>query len=257
MKKLIGILVVLLLIGVAAVFVLSKTAGKIIRKGVVTLGPEIAQVNIELESVDISFIDGSGVLKGFKVHNPEGYSGDHAFYADHLELDIAPMSVLSDKIVIEEIRIIGPDIQFEQKMKTSNLNQILKNVQDYMGPAEQQEETSAATKKLEIKHFIMQEAKVGVGVGTKPISLTISSIELNNLGSGEEGVTAGEVVGVLLTEVTSQVIAAILKDPQVVLETGGNLIKNIGGSGGNALNKLGGLFGGKKDEAAPAEETNK
>jgi ABC-type Na+ efflux pump permease subunit len=63
MKKLIGILVVLLLIGVAAVFVLSKTAGKIIRKGVVTLGPEIAQVNIELESVDISFI---GMIRGHR-----------------------------------------------------------------------------------------------------------------------------------------------------------------------------------------------
>lgn len=253
MKKIFGIVVVLLLIAVVGIFVLSMTAGKVIQKGVTTLGPEVAQVGIELESVQISFLKGTGTLRGLKVHNPEGYSGDHAFYADELHLDLQPASVLSDKIVIEDIRIIGPDIQFEQRMKTSNLNQILQNVQEYMGEAEQNEAEQAG-KKLEIKHFILQDANVGVGVGSKPISLTISAIELSDLGSGEEGVTAGEVVSVLLTKVTSQVIAAILKDPKVVLESGGQIINNLGESGGNALKSIGGLFGGSKKAEEKKED---
>ncbi|MCB1123583.1 MAG: hypothetical protein KJT03_18670, partial [Verrucomicrobiae bacterium] len=106
----------------------------------------------------------------------------------------------------------------------------------------------------EIKHFILQDANVGVGVGSKPISLTISAIELSDLGSGEEGVTAGEVVSVLLTKVTSQVIAAILKDPKVVLESGGQIINNLGESGGNALKSIGGLFGGSKKAEEKKED---
>jgi len=98
---------------------------KIIQTPVVSEGPEIAQVDIELEKVNISFLSGAGGLEGLKVHNPEGCKGDHAFYAEHLALDIKPMSVLGDKIVIEEILIIGPDIQFEQNLGSSNLKQIL------------------------------------------------------------------------------------------------------------------------------------
>jgi hypothetical protein len=254
MKKLIGILVVLIVIGFISVFILSKSAGKIIQTAIVNLGPEIAQVQIELDGASISFLSGSGGLEGLKVHNPEGYDGEHAFYADHLAMELEPMSVFGDKIVIEEIRIIGPDIQFEQKLKSSNLNQILANVQEFMGPGGEEAETSSAGKKLEIKRFILQDAKVGVGIGSKPISITIPTIELTDLGTGEEGITAGEVIRTILTEVTGQIMAEIAKNPEVILQGGGDLIKNIGGSGGNALKSLGGLFGGTKDEKEENKE---
>lgn len=254
MKKLLGVLAVLIIIGAVGLFILSKTAGKIIQKGVVTVGPEIAQVDIELAGADISFLSGAGELRGLKVHNPEGYEGDHAFYADHLSLDVQPMSVLSDKIVIDKILIVGPHIQFEQRLKSSNLNQILANVQESLGSAEAQETKETGGKKLEIKRFVLQDAKVGVGVGTKPISITIPTIELTDLGSGEEGITAGEVIGVMMTEVTTQIIAEIAKNPEFLLQTGGDLLKGVGDSGGNALKKLGGLFGGGSSDEEKEED---
>lgn len=248
MKKLITALAVLVIVGAVGLFILSKSAGKIIQAGVVNIGPEIAQVEIELAGADISFLSGGGELTGLKVHNPEGYDGDHAFYAEKLSLDLQPMSVLSDKIVIDEILIIGPDIQFEQRLKSSNLNQILENIQEYLGPAEATEETEKTGKKLEIKRFVLQDAKVGVGVGTKPISITLPTIELTDLGTGEEGITAGEVVGTMMTEVTGQILAEVAKNPEIILQTGGDLLKGVGDSGGNALKKLGGLFGGGSDK---------
>ena len=254
MKKLLGVLAVLIIIGAVGLFILSKSAGKIIQKGVVTVGPEIAQVDIELAGADISFLSGAGELRGLKVHNPEGYDGDHAFYADHLSLDVQPMSVLSDKIVIDEILIIGPDIQFEQRLKSSNLNQIQANVQESLGSSEAQEAEEAGGKKLEIKRFVLQDAKVGVGVGTNPISITIPTIELTDLGSGEEGITAGEVIGVMMTEVTTQIIAEIAKNPEFLLQTGGDLLKGVGDSGGNALKKLVGLFGGGSSDEDKEED---
>jgi hypothetical protein len=244
MKKIVGIIVVLAIIVGIGCLVLAKSAGKIIQTAVVRLGPEIAQVDIELEKVNISFLSGAGGLEGLKVHNPEGCKGDHAFYAEHLALDIKPMSVLGDKIVIEEILIIGPDIQFEQNLGSSNLKQILENVQAFAGSAEEE----AGGKKLEIKRFILKDAKVGVGLGTKPISITIPTIKITDLGEREEGITGAEVISVLLTEVTSQVLVAIAKNPEVILQGGVDLLKNIGGSGENVLKKLGGLFGGSKDK---------
>ncbi|MCZ6672919.1 MAG: hypothetical protein O7C75_08265, partial [Verrucomicrobia bacterium] len=242
MKKVIGILVALVVLGAIAVFVFSLFAGKIIRKGVVTLGPEVAQVEIELDKAHVSFLSGAGGLEGLKVGNPEGFSGEYAFYAEHLSMKLQPMSILSDKIIIEEILIIGPDIQFEQKLGANNLNQILANVQEFMGPAGEEAE-AAKGKKLEIRRFVLQDAKVGVGLGTKPISITIPTIELTDLGTGEEGITAGEVIGVMITEVTGQILAAIAKNPEVILESGGELLKNIGESGSNALKSISSLFG--------------
>ena len=256
MKKLIGVLAVLVIIGAVGLFILSKSAGKIIQTGVVNVGPEIAQVEIELAGADISFLSGGGELRGLKIHNPEGYDGDHAFYAEKLKLDLQPMSVLSDKIVIDEIEIIGPDIQFEQRLKSSNLKQILENIQAYMGPADEQEETEKAGKKLEVKRFVLKDAKVGVGVGTKPISLTIPTIELTDLGTGEEGITAGEVVGTMMTEVMGQILAEVAKNPEIILQTGGDLLKGVGDSGGNALKSLGGLFGGGSSDDEEEKEEN-
>lgn len=248
MKKLIGIIIALAVIGAVGIFLLSTFAGKLIRTGVVKFGPETAQVNVELERAHISFLSGAGGLEKLKIHNPEGYSGDHAFYADHLAIDIDPMSILGDKIVIEEIRIIGPDIQFEQRMGSSNLKQILDNVQSLAGEGGQESTEATSGKKLEIKRFILQDAKVGVGIGTKPVSLTIPTIELTGLGAGEQGITAGELVKVILTEVTSQVTKAIAKNPDIILKGGGDILKNAGDSGSNAIKALGGLFGGKKKE---------
>lgn len=244
MKKLIGILIVIAAICIISVFVLSLFAGKIIQKGVVTLGPEVAQVEIELDKANISFLSGSGGLEGLKVHNPEGYSGEHAFFADHISLDLQPMSVMGDKIVIDEILIIGPDIQFEKKQNTSNLNQILENVQSFLGPAQESDEP-AKGKKLEIKRFVLQDAKVGVGLGANPITITIPTIELTNLGGGEAGITAGEVISVMLTKVTSQILNELAKNPDVLLQ-------GIGDSGGDTLKSiksgLGGLLGGSKEK---------
>lgn len=257
MKKLIGILVILVVIGAIGLFALSSFAGKLIKTGVVTLGPEVAQVEIELDKAHISFLSGSGGLEKLKVHNPEGFKGDHAFYADHLSMKVQPMSVLSDKIVVDEILIIGPDIQFEGTLGSSNLSKILENVQSFMGPADESADPdSAAGKKLEIKRFVLQDAKVGVGLGTKPVSLSIPTIELTGLGADEEGITAGEVVKVLMTEVTGQILAAITKNPEIILQGGGELIKGVGDSGSGALKSLGGLFGGGKKDEEDEEDEN-
>lgn len=248
MKKLIGIIVALIVIGAVGIFLLSLFAGKIIQTGVVKFGPEIAQVDIELDSAHISFLSGAGGLEGLKVHNPEGFSGDHAFYAEHLSLDIDPMSILGDKIVIDEILIVGPDIQFEQRAGGSNLKKILENVQSLAGESTEEQTEASQGKKLEIKRFTLQEAKVGVGVGTKPVSVTIPTIELTGLGSGEEGITASEVIKVLLTEITRQVTVAVSQNPDAILKGGSDILKKAGDSGDSAIKTLGGLFGGKKDE---------
>ena len=72
MKKIVGIIVVLAIIVGIGGLVLVKSAGKIIQTAVVRLGPEIAQIDIELEKVNISFLSGAGGLEGLKVHNPGG-----------------------------------------------------------------------------------------------------------------------------------------------------------------------------------------
>ena len=62
MKKLIGIIIALAVIGAVGIFLLSTFAGKLIRTGVVKFGPEIAKVNVELERAHISFLSGAGGL---------------------------------------------------------------------------------------------------------------------------------------------------------------------------------------------------
>ena len=74
MKKiLIGALVVVVILIVVAVIGVSVFLDGAIKKGVETIGPEIAKVDIKLDGVSLSILSGSGSVKGLVVGNPEGY----------------------------------------------------------------------------------------------------------------------------------------------------------------------------------------
>ena len=71
-KVIIGVgVVILVLVGVAAVFLMNINSA--VKHGIEVAGPEILGTGVTVDSVDISFLSGSGSIKGLTVMNPEGY----------------------------------------------------------------------------------------------------------------------------------------------------------------------------------------
>ncbi len=129
MKKIligVGVLVVIVAVGV---FVLLGSLDDIVKAAVEKIGSDLTQTEVTLNDVNIEETSGKGVLRGFRVTNPAGFSDDDAFKFDEVSVTIDATSILSDPVIIKEIVIIGPEIIYEFGDSGTNLDRLNKNVQ--------------------------------------------------------------------------------------------------------------------------------
>jgi hypothetical protein len=248
MKK---IIIWVAVIGVVAVIalavILTLSLDSIIKKGVETVGPQITGTEMKLDGVSISILSGSGALKGFTLGNPEGYKTPSAIKFGEASVGVRPGSVLSDKIHVTHVKVIGPEITFEGSLGTkNNLGKIMENVEAATsggqaepkpGDKSKSEPAGGASQKLQVDDFLISGAKVNVSMtmlGGKSLTVPIPDIHFTNLGTGPEGITAGELTKKVLSQITKETLEAV-----------GNAVKDIGKQATEVIKSAAGEEAGK------------
>jgi hypothetical protein len=252
-KKIIWSIVLgLLVIVVIVVVIVGFSLGSIVKKGVETVGPEITKTSIALDAVDLSLLTGTASVKGLVVGNPPGYTSPESIRVGKVSVGVSPLSVLSDKIIVHSVEMVGPEITFEgNPLSKNNLGDIMDSVNQVAkngGPAAAS--TNATTqpagkpgKKLEVDDFLITGAKVHAkltGVLNQELTLTLPTIHFSGLGTGPEGITATELTQRVLSEITSATVKALASN-----------VSNLGSGAGKAATEnldklkkgLGGLLG--------------
>jgi len=233
-----SIVVALLVVGyISAVFFL----GSIVRAAVNRLGPALTQTKLELASANLSPLSGSGTLSGLFVGNPQGWSSDKAFYLTKVHIDVVPSSIFSDHIVVNEITIDGPEFVYETKIVSSNIGDLLKNIQKGAGgegAAPKAVAKNGNPLKFEVKHFRLTNGRVTLGVGTAAITLPMPPVSLDNVGASEGGVTPGQLALAVMRSVTTNIIAATTQAAGKVGSTMGAAAGNATKSAGDAVENL-------------------
>lgn len=233
------IILSLLILAFASVLILyffgSKILNKSIKVGVETIGPRITQTPVRLAEVNLSILSGNGQLNGLFVGNPEGFKSENIFALGKIDVDIEPRTLMSDEIVINRIYISEPYISYEKKLKTSNLNELLENIEEYTGggsdtgeteepkPEEPAEAESAPGKNILIREFIIEKPNVFIGIIGVGATVPLPSIKLTNIQSSEDKIAA---------LVLSKVISALANN---IKEATGNLTGATGNAAGNVL----------------------
>ena len=250
-KLLLGAVIGLLAVIIIAVIVMGLFLGKIVKKGVNTVGPKITQTTLTVDTVDLSLLTGSATVKNLVVGNPAGYKAPNAISVDRTAVSVSPMSVLSDKIVVKSIRLESPEITFEGSLSGNNLSKLLDNVNGTAknGGPESADKTAAASnqpgKKLEVDDLLITGAKVHgtlVMVGGREVTLPtlpLPDIHLTDLGKGPEGITSTE----LTKDVLSEVVAGTLKAVGSAALNVGKDAENLGKEGVKKITTgIGGLL---------------
>ncbi|MBW1797194.1 MAG: AsmA family protein [Deltaproteobacteria bacterium] len=223
MKKLLTILFVILPIliiiaGVGLYFSINWIA----KNGVETFGPKLTRTEVRLESSNISLFSGKGSLKGLFIGNPKGFKGESAFKVKEIKVAIDVSSILSDRLIIEEIVVNAPEISYEKGMRSSNIKTILNNVQALAGKSKREAKTAGKggpeesqrkdEKKVQINNFIVKNGKVNMSATLlkgKNVIVSLGEIHLKNIGAGKDGKTASEVFeeifGVMNTTISGSV----------------------------------------------------
>lgn len=247
MKKILLLALVLaLVLYVGAMFFL----GSIVKAGVNTFGPKLTQTKVELAGATISPLTGSGTLSGLAVGNPKGWSERDAFKLGKVHVDIAPLSLFGDHIVINEVTIDGPEFLYETKLVSSNIKDLLKNIEEFSG-GKNPGAAAPATKdgkpiKFEIKKFRLTNGVARLGVGPAAIPVPLPPIAIDNLGTKEGGITPDQAAGAVMKNVLGGIVSGTA---EALSKTAGTLGANTVEQTKEAAKKAGEgikkLFGGK------------
>ncbi|MBI3885238.1 MAG: hypothetical protein HY302_05855 [Opitutae bacterium] len=195
--------------------------GSIVRAGVNSFGPKLTRTKVELASATISPFTGSGTLKGLFVGNPAGWSSDKAFYLGHIHVEVEPRSIFGDHIVIDEIIIDRPEFVYETKIFSSNIRELLKNIEEFTGGGSPAARTKSGQPiKFVVKKFRMTRASATLGVGPAAIPIPLPPLAMDGLGVAEGGITPDQLVGAVMKKVLGSIVSGTA---QAALQAGGTM----------------------------------
>lgn len=188
---------VLLLIGLIA---LSLLMGRAMKFGVEHYLPRLTDTDVRVESAHFRPITGRILLRGVEVDNPEGFSEQQAFRFGEVGLMVRLASLYSDEIHIREIRLKQPEVLYERRLRGSNINRIISNIEESTRDDSAEVERVGSDKEVRIRvdRLLIEEGRIAVGVGPGAVRLTLPRVEMTELGSEGRGMTLDEVALLVL-----------------------------------------------------------
>jgi hypothetical protein len=248
MKKILLSLLLLVVIVLGAVYFFGSTLlNKGVKSGVETFGPKVTQTSVQLDTVSLSILSGDGRLEGLYIGNPEGYKAENIFALGRVDVDMEPMSVFDDVIVINKVHILQPEISYEKGLRGSNLQDLMANIEEFTGPKEPGAEPPPADakpgKKILIKSLVIEDGSIYLGLLGQGAKVPLPRIEMSDLGAKEDGSgqNPAEVVGAVIAKIL-QSVTQILANPEMIKELGGTALDAAGSlkDAGGSLKDAGG-----------------
>lgn len=203
----------------------------ITKNSINSYGSSIANGGFRVDDVRIS-LSGKGELKSATILNPPRFSKQYFFLSENVKLDFSVMSLFSNTVVINSIKIINPTIQLEiDNIGNTNIEEIIKNVasskKDTKG-IDQPIKANKSTKKFILKELLLQDATLKIVIPTekKIISIKLAPIFLRNIGANEKGFIPKKIIATIFENLYQQSIKKEVANIQKI-KNNLNKIKNV------------------------------
>jgi len=250
MKKLAlgAFLVLLLSIGFGVYYLLSNL-DNIVKAAIESYGSDATQTTVRVEKVQLELTDGSGVISGLNVGNPQGFAAVQAFSLGEIATQIDLKSLSEDVTVIEYIIVRAPEVFFElNEAGKNNLEKLNKNLSSgtsaKSGPSPSK--SSGAEPKLIIRKLLFEGGSIHARVVPlhKDYDLKLAKIEMTDLG-GKNGATPGEIADQVLKELTAKALAEVKRKglDQYKEELEGEVNQRLGAEKERLGEKMKGVLG--------------
>jgi len=136
--------------------------GRLVERSIEHLDKQLFGVNVDFESVEIKPFEGVLEIRGVVIENPPTYWSEHFARAELVRVDIDMEALLlsgGSRLIIQEIHVRDVDVIWERAMFSSNLSEIMKNLQ--MDADESDKSTTpqdtAGKVQLEVQKVEMEE----------------------------------------------------------------------------------------------------
>ena len=238
------VLVVVILVGVGIYFLDSG-----IKTAVETFGPQYTRTDVSLGSAKLSPWSGEGSLSNLVVANPDGFKTPNAFSLGEIAIALDTESLTADPIVVTSLRILAPEITYEQGKSSTNLEQLQKNVEQSVGATTAASDTSTddsgAGTKLIIKELLISGGKIHYSnplLGGKTVDVALPEIKLSGIGEKSNGATGAEVAEQILAVINKNAMSAVV-DAGALKEVGQQVQQRLKDEKDKLEESLGGLKG--------------
>lgn len=199
MKKLLGVLLVLLLvIGGAAWYFTSFKLDGMIQGAIEQAGRDTLGTSVSVGNVHTDLKNGALTISNITVANPPGYKNQTAFTLNNIEAAIDYGTRDIKRVIIDK-----PEIVVEELNGNTNISQLLANLES--APAEPTPAADAEPPVITIHHFRMNESRASFESASmdRYSDIKVDAVELKNLKG-----TPDELAEVIGREVLDEVISA-------------------------------------------------
>lgn len=226
------VLVLLLALGTAWWFFTNLDG--IAQRAISRYGSEMTGARVSVDAVQIRTTDGTGVVRGLVVGNPEGFKTPHAIKVGEIEVVVDIHTVADPVVVIKRILIDAPDVNYEKGSSGTNFDAIQHNIARALASgstgAAQTTPTGKPAKKIIVDEFIIRNAHARA---TSPallgqsVSATLPDVVMHNVGRAEGGLEPAQLGDRVARAISQRLIASLGFDR--VLKSIGDRVKGVFG----------------------------
>jgi hypothetical protein len=252
-----GILVFLVVI-VAAVLGVNFFADSAVRMTIDRAGTRALKVPVEVDKADLSIFTGTLDLGNVTVASPAQYEQQPMVDLNQGTIEVETKSLLTDEVLIRNLRLDGMDVFIEQKGLDNNLHEVIRAL-----PRSE----DGSGKRVIVDHLEIRDITVHVkllAIPGRPESATfkLGTIQINDLGRNERldlAMLVSKIALAVATGIAEQgggvLPREMLTGLSTVLDKALDIGRIILGNGQNGAGEIGrGITEGLKGIIAPKEQ---
>lgn len=188
-------------------------------------------------------------ISNLRIDNPKGFANEHLVKLQQFTLNLDPDSMVTDTLLIKEIKIEKPRVSYERQIKTDNIKMFQETIEgafarreEVMDKAEEELDVKAGEgQKVIVEHLLVKDGIVKAKISALPTApIPLPDIEMKDIGKEEGGATLGEASSKIFTAFYDAIIG-------VVANTTGIAGDALKGAGAFTFDTLGNLTGGVGD----------
>lgn len=205
------IITVLVALFVVALVVVYFQLNNLIKTGAETAGPDLLQVDVGVEAVDLSLFSGEAVVRGLSIGQPDGFGEGPMASLGQLDMKVRPATLLSNHIIIDHIVIDAPLLDARLKSGTSNFQALQENIAKMLPaePAAAPSETVLTIHRMEVSSPRVRLDNEGMIDVNEDI--TLAGFTLTDLGTDEQGLAPGEIARHVMDVLEPQIAKAMIE----------------------------------------------
>lgn len=236
---------------------------QVIRRGVEIAGTNALGTTVTISRASLWPFSGSGSIHGLTIANVDGYESPHAIALETLDFQVALHTLFSDVIEITRIEITGAKVNYETKVVTDNILDLLDNLPSATAAPVVEASPDAAPpgKRFIIRELVIRRPEITLYTQLARAPIRLPDVRLRNIGEEYETVTAPDIARQVLAALNSAILFEGIPDMRTLLDSTGQQIREgasaVGDAVGGAVQSLGsglrGLFDREPDNTDNAD----